>query len=190
MNFLLCYVFFILSLPISLSLSLLLSPHLPPLFLFLLYCTYVSTQPKILSNSKASSSRLKGGARSGASFHDLDQRVFPYSPFFHRIIHILLHNKILLCYRLRSGCNVVHLSSTEFLERSVLIHFIRLMFQILSTSHLIYNTLTQLWDKIKFKHHVPMETSQTFGHLLSGIKYSDTKRFMSKRRCILKAHSL
>lgn len=101
LNFLLCSVFF-LTVTANFPLSLLLSPHLPPLFLFLLYCTYVSTQPKILSNSKASSSRLKGGARSGASFYDLDQRLFPYSPFFHRIIHILLHNKILLCYRLRS----------------------------------------------------------------------------------------
>jgi len=85
--------------------SLSFSPPVSPLsFCFSYICTYVSTQPKILSNSKASSSRLKGGARSGASFHDLDQCVFPYSPFFYRIIHILLHNKILLSYRLR--CNV------------------------------------------------------------------------------------
>ncbi len=77
-------------------------------------CTYVSTQPQLLSNSKVSSPWLKGGARSGASFHDLDQHVSAYSPFFYRIIHILLHNNILLSYSLRS-CS--HLYSTALLER-------------------------------------------------------------------------
>lgn len=102
-NYVLCS--FLLSLPISLSLLL-----YPVSFCFSYICTYVSTQPKILSNSKASSPRLKGGA----SFHDLDQCVSAYSPFFYRIIHILLHNDILL--RLRS-CS--HLYSTELFERSV-----------------------------------------------------------------------
>lgn len=97
--------------------SLFFSPPISPLsFCFSYICTYVSTQPKIISNSMASSPRLKGGARSGASFHDLDQRVSAYSPFFYRIIHILLHNNILWSYRLRS-CS--HLYSTELLERSV-----------------------------------------------------------------------
>lgn len=90
------------------------TPVSPLSFCFSYICTYVSTQPQILSNSKASSPRLKGGARSGASFHDLDQRVSAYSPFFYRIIHILLHNNILLSYSLRS-CS--HLYSTELLER-------------------------------------------------------------------------
>lgn len=159
-----------------LSFSPLVSPHS---FCFSYICTYVSTQPKILSNSKASSSRLKGGARSGASFHDLDQCVFPYS-FFYKIIHILLHNKILLSYRLRSWCNVVP-TCTAMNYYKGLCWFIssdccfRFCVQAIHTIDSIY-TQTQLWDKLKFKHHVPMETSQTFDHFLSGIKYSWHKR--------------
>ncbi len=111
--FLFCIMFCVLSycrcqFP-SLFFSTPISPHS-----FSYICTYVSTQPQILSNSKVSSPRLKGGARSGASFHDLDQRVSAYSPFFYRIIHILLHNNILLSYSLRS-CS--HLYSTALVER-------------------------------------------------------------------------